>query len=92
VQFLKRFLPNAKDQREHDVVLYGKDGCHLCDEAKEMLETLQKHGNFRVREVDITSDPALFRRYEVRIPVIIIDNLVELEAPIHHADLQRALR
>jgi glutaredoxin len=79
--------PNA-----HDVVLYGKPGCHLCEDARVMLATLAATRSFTLTEIDIRSDPVLFRRYDIRIPVLVIDGETELEAPLREAEVRRALR
>ncbi len=56
------------------VVLYGRPGCHLCDEARERLEQLRAEGaGFELREVDIESDDELHRRMLERIPVVEVD-------------------
>ncbi len=55
------------------VVLYGRTGCHLCDDARAGLLRLAARRPFRLREVDIEADPALLRRYLERIPVICVD-------------------
>jgi len=54
-------------------VLYGRPGCHLCDDARAGLLRLAARRPFRLREVDIEADPALLRRYLERIPVICVD-------------------
>lgn len=78
--------------REHDVVIYMKDGCHLCADALELLEGFDGvYGRLNISEVDITSDADLFARYKYVIPVIEIDARVHLAAPIRAADLRAAL-
>jgi glutaredoxin len=52
------------------VSLYGKDDCHLCDEAKAVLDAARRQVPFDLEVVDITHDPALFDRYRYDIPVI----------------------
>jgi glutaredoxin len=53
------------------VRLYGRPGCHLCDEARDGLVQMREAGEaFEVEEVDIDSDDALLRRYLERIPVV----------------------
>jgi glutaredoxin len=52
------------------VTLYGKPGCHLCDEAREAVKRVRAARPFELVEVDITLDPALHRRYGERIPVL----------------------
>ncbi|MCW2989805.1 MAG: glutaredoxin 2 [Solirubrobacterales bacterium] len=51
------------------LVLYGRDGCHLCDDARAVLERV----GHPFEEVDIESDDALLRRYLERIPVVALD-------------------
>jgi glutaredoxin len=55
------------------VTLYGRDGCHLCDDARAVLQRLRARFAFALEEVDITADDALHRRYLERIPVIALD-------------------
>ena len=49
-----------------ELTLYGKPGCHLCDEARAALATL----DVEIREIDISADPALHAEYGERIPVV----------------------
>ena len=51
------------------LVLYGRPGCHLCDEARTALERI----GHPFEEVDIESDDALLRRFLERIPVVALD-------------------
>ena len=55
------------------VTLYGKPGCHLCEEAREAIDALRAERAFSLEEVDITLDPLLYRRYGERIPVVAVD-------------------
>ena len=57
------------------VVLYGRDGCCLCDQALATLERLRmRHpGTFVLQERDIEADDELLRRYLERIPVVAVD-------------------
>ena len=55
------------------VRLYGRDGCHLCDDARAVLERIQAEEPFALEVVDIEQDPALHARYLERIPVIALD-------------------
>jgi glutaredoxin len=55
------------------VTLYSRPGCHLCDEARKVLERLQTQASFTVEEIDITGDDALHARYLERIPVVAMD-------------------
>ena len=81
------FRPRSPRQ----VTLYGKANCHLCEDAHALLVRLSQRYPLALEEIDITSDPALFRRYDIRIPVIVIDQRLELEAPIEERTLREAL-
>jgi hypothetical protein len=71
------------------VTLYERDGCHLCDEARVLLdEMLSPDGYARV---NIEADDALVLRYGFRIPVIAVDGVDRLEAPITGGDLRALL-
>ena len=55
------------------ITLYGRPDCHLCDEARAALERVRSTHPFRLAEVDIEADDALFKRYLERIPVVVLD-------------------
>jgi glutaredoxin len=55
------------------VDLYGRPGCHLCDDARAVLQPLSAELSFTLREHDIESDDELHRRYLERIPVVLLD-------------------
>jgi hypothetical protein len=55
------------------VTLYGRPGCHLCDEARAALERVRARVSFLLEERDITADDVLHRAYLERIPVIALD-------------------
>ena len=73
------------------MVLYTRPGCHICEDAKALLERVARPGAITVEEVDIRTDPDLVRSYDLRIPVIRIGETVELSAPIREDALRRAL-
>jgi glutaredoxin len=55
------------------VTLYGKPGCHLCDEARAVVKEALAGREAELKEVDVTLDPVLERRYGERIPVVALD-------------------
>jgi hypothetical protein len=55
------------------LTLYGKPGCHLCDDARAAVERVRARREFELQEVDVTLDPGLFREYGERIPVLEVD-------------------
>ena len=61
------------------VVLYGRSGCCLCDDAREVLERVRADRPFVLEERDIEADDALHAAYLERIPVVTIDGREEFE-------------
>lgn len=73
------------------VILYGRPGCTLCDEAREELRRLRVHVPHELVEVNIESDAALHARYVEQVPVVVIGPYT-LRAPIAPTDLRVALQ
>lgn len=55
------------------VTLYGKPGCHLCDDARVIVEQVCGELGVGWTEIDITQDPVLFEQYAEQIPVTLVD-------------------
>jgi glutaredoxin len=60
-------LPKAQ------VIIYSRPGCHLCDDAKAVIENSDLSDHYTLEEVNIESDDELLRKYRYDIPVITID-------------------
>lgn len=69
------------------VVLYTRAGCHLCDQA---LELLQEHG-LHPEQVDIDSDPELRARFTECVPVVELDGKIRFRGRINPVLLRRLL-
>lgn len=69
-------------------VLYTRQGCHLCDEAKI---TLQKHG-LELREVDIDQHEDLRKKFTSCVPVVEIDGRERFRGRVNEVLLRRLLR
>ena len=52
------------------VTLYHSPGCHLCDQAREVLLGIRGDQPFELEEVDITGDAELEARYRELLPVV----------------------
>ena len=73
------------------VVLYGRQECCLCEQAREILERARRRRAFELRERDIDEDEALQRAYLERIPVVTIDGVEAFELFVDEAELERRL-
>jgi glutaredoxin len=69
------------------LVLYGRPGCHLCDEARAVLERL----GHPFEEVDIEADDELLARYLERIPVVALDGSELSDFFVDEAELRARL-
>jgi glutaredoxin len=75
----------------HSVVLYGRPGCCLCDDARELLERVRVEQPFQLEERDIESDEELLRSYLERIPVVTIDGVEAFELFVDEPELRQHL-
>jgi len=73
------------------IMLYTRPGCHLCEDAAELLEHLAARFPIEVMEVNILNDVDLFERYKHSIPVVAIAGGPTLQAPIVAEALERVL-
>ena len=55
------------------VVLYHADGCHLCERARGVVESVRAEVPFELEEIDISGEPALELEYREWLPVVEID-------------------
>ena len=71
------------------VVLYERAGCHLCDEVRVMLDEVL--GVYGYERIDIEIDDALIVQYGFRVPVVSVDGVDRLEAPMTEGELRSLL-
>jgi glutaredoxin len=55
------------------VVLLGRPGCHLCDDAREVIARVTAELGVQWQERSVDDDPELLRRYAEQIPVTFVD-------------------
>ncbi|MGH2867034.1 MAG: glutaredoxin family protein [Solirubrobacteraceae bacterium] len=70
-----------------EVVLFGREGCCLCDDAREVVLRVQAEHPFTFHERDIEADEKLMRAYLERIPVVTIDGVEAFELFVDAAEL-----
>ena len=73
------------------VVLYGRDGCCLCDDAREILLRVRARRPFVLEDRDIEQDEKLLQAYLERIPVVTIDGVEQFELFVDESELERRL-
>jgi len=70
------------------VVLVTRAGCHLCDDALRLLQELGVHPDL----ADVDSDNELYRLYDFRVPVVLVDGAIAAEGRVTRRSLEAALR
>jgi glutaredoxin len=73
------------------VVLYTRDGCGLCETAKQVLTAERARTPFDLEEIDVEGDDALEMEYGIRIPVVVVDGEELFELVVDPDALSRAL-
>jgi glutaredoxin len=75
------------------VTLLSKPGCHLCDDARTIVQgVLTGHPSVDFEERSILDDEALNARYWDEIPVVLVDDRVHTIWRVDAARLETALR
>ena len=82
-----RLTRRALAKESHQVILYSRQGCHLCDEAYEVL----KRHDLDITLIDIDTDQALYQRYRNCIPVVTIDGKERFRGSVNEILLRRLL-
>ncbi|MCU1433009.1 MAG: glutaredoxin 2 [Actinotalea sp.] len=79
---------------EDRVVLYMRDGCHLCDVAREVVEQVAAEAGAGWHEVDVDHGPPAERlgeRYGELVPVVTVDGVQQGYWRLDADRLRRAL-
>ncbi len=73
------------------VLLLGRPGCHLCDEARSVIERVAADVGVSWEERSVEDDPDLLARYADQIPVTFVDGRQHDFWKVDEARLRRAL-
>jgi hypothetical protein len=73
------------------VLLYGKQGCHLCNDAAAIVGRIGSELGVSWSKVDIERNPTLYEQFKFRIPVIEIVGGPTLDWPTTAERVRRAV-
>ncbi|MGJ7440850.1 glutaredoxin family protein [Aquipuribacter sp. MA13-6] len=73
------------------VRLIGKPGCHLCDEARVVVQAECRRAGAELTEVSVLDDPELHARFWDRIPVVEVDGATVEQLRVDPVRLRRLL-
>jgi glutaredoxin len=74
------------------IEIYSRPGCHLCDEAKGVIDRVRLRMTFEVRVINIETDPELERTYGQQIPVVFINGNKAFKYHVDEAELEKKVR
>jgi hypothetical protein len=73
------------------VTFYGRPGCHLCDDALEIIERVRRRVPFELEQRNIEVEDRWMRAYLERIPVVSIDGCERFEFFVDEHEFEQAL-
>ncbi|HUD80176.1 MAG TPA: glutaredoxin family protein [Streptosporangiaceae bacterium] len=77
---------------DHRITLLSRPGCHLCDEARAVIERVAADLGSRFEERDITQSTEDLAQYSEMIPVTFIDGVQHDFWRVSEDRLRAALR
>ncbi|RMB12806.1 glutaredoxin family protein [Haloplanus aerogenes] len=81
------------DAEPAHVVVYTREGCHLCDDAIETIERVADSvsRSVEIETVDVDTDPDLRERYGERVPYVTVDGRPKFKYRVDADDLRATL-
>lgn len=76
----------------NEITLYTREGCHLCEEARNHILPLVSEFKAKLREVDIDDDPILHDMYTNDVPVIFLGSKMVAQHRLDPGQLRRQLQ
>ncbi len=74
------------------VRLYGRPGCHLCNDAAHLLNLLHSDFDFWVERINIDEDLPIREKLNDHIPVVTINGGNRVQEPVTEERLRRAFK
>ena len=71
------------------IEIYSRPGCHLCDEAKEVIDRVGRHVPLAVSVINIDNDSELQKLYGEQIPVVFINARKAFKYQVDEAELEK---
>jgi Glutaredoxin-like domain (DUF836) len=73
------------------ITLIGRPGCHLCDDAREVVRRVAHDTGAGWVEVSVDDDPRLLAAYSEQVPVVLVDGAQHDFWRVDEQRLRRAL-
>ena len=83
------WLRSMKKLPHVQVVMYTRQGCHLCEQAWLLLEQARQRYEFGLSQVDVDGEPQLVEAYGDCVPVVMINGRVRFRGIVNPVLLRR---
>lgn len=83
-------IGNGRRRQRSTVEVYTRAGCHLCEVAEELVRVEAARAELRL--IDIDDDDELLKRYQVRVPVVVVDGREVAEGRVEPGQVRDALK
>lgn len=80
-----------KKLRHWNIVMYTRQGCHLCEQAWQHLERARQRYEFALCQVDVDDDPQLVHEHGGCVPVVVVNDRVRFRGVVNPVLLRRLL-
>jgi glutaredoxin len=80
-------IPRHRDRWR--VIMYTRQGCHLCERALDLLTEAQRRHGFSLEKFDIDTDPALAAEHGQYVPVVSVNGKVRFRGVVNAMLLRR---
>jgi thiol-disulfide isomerase/thioredoxin len=84
-------LFGRKRRDDLSVVVYTRQGCHLCDDLWSAISKFQTEYHFKLSAVDVDADPDLVAKFHTCVPVVEVNGKVRLRGRWNAVLFQRIL-
>ena len=72
--------------------IYSRPDCHLCDEAKVVIERVRRRYPFELRVINIENDPALESAFGTEVPVVFINGNKAFKYHVDENDFEKKVK
>jgi len=89
--FLRCLFGSRRLEHLH-VILFTRQGCHLCEQAWLLLQREQRRYHYRLEVVDVDSQEELAVQFGDQVPVVTVNGEIRFRGGINPVLLTRLLR
>lgn len=74
------------------IEIYSRPGCHLCDQARAVIEDFRRIYSMTFRTVNVETSADLEKRYGTDIPIVFLNGEEAFRHRVDRSELERKLK